>query len=267
MLRELDRIEIESVSGGEGNLIVVTGERYRDEFLEDYLARSRFESIDLGPMAQPQLEEAPSDSNLQHECPFENETAEDSEHPEGFDSELDKKIDEAAAAVGEEIASKSDSLTREYSAVIWVDANGNVHTTSVQPGTSSTATGIGQNYSEVDFANGGKIVAIMHSHPDYTSGTVQGQAFTFNSGGSTLSSIDFDTLMNISNGSIDGADGYDSTNYRSYLAFGSQVSEFYASDQDPSFTGAGGQATWAVKSSDYNENTGQEDQAHVCPAN
>lgn len=69
--------------------------------------------------------------------------------------------------------------------------------------------------------------------------------------------------MSVADGSVAGANAYDSENYRTYLVYGGHVSEFYASDQT-SPTNTGGQKHDAVRSSDYDSNTGQQTTEGTC---
>ncbi|MGB3166189.1 MAG: hypothetical protein WBA68_05360 [Alteraurantiacibacter sp.] len=161
-------------------------------------------------------------------------------------------VDQLAAEIAREISSQTDSATREYSSVIWTDGNGAVHRTEIAPGEATNATGIGDNFAQVDFVGGGKIVAILHNHSTFVESMVQGEEglLVYNSDGHLPSSVDMNTLITVSNGTIPGREAYDPNNYRNYLLFNGRVSEFYAADQDESLLRLGGQADWAVKSSD-----------------
>lgn len=169
-------------------------------------------------------------------------------YPADFDHTLDDVADAMAAQMGAEIAAKPDVATVEYVAIIWIDANGNLHTTTIEEGLNTSAP-LDTAWAQVDWANGGKIYAIIHSHPQYVDvGSSANPNWVPAVGNGTLSSSDFDQLMSYGSGS---SPHFDSVNYRSYLVANGVVSEYYAFQQDPSQVGPPGPATWAVSSSDY----------------
>lgn len=173
-----------------------------------------------------------------------------SAYPGAFDHALDDRIDALAAQIGAEIAAKPDADKYEYGAIIWKDANGNLHTTTIDRGTTNQAP-TDKLWAQVDFAHGAEVVSILHSHPTlYNAGSVNHPNWQPATQASTLSAMDFDNLINRGSGS---EAGFDSSNYRSYLVFGSSVTEYYAFEQDQSRVGVGGQATWAVVSTDYGQ--------------
>lgn len=165
-------------------------------------------------------------------------------YPSDFDHQQDNTVDNVAAQVANVLASMPNVATQEYGAVLWKDASGNVYSTSIVNGTS---TGISQAqwqtvWSQIDFANGGEIVGMLHSHP------------TSNSNGQYLSSGDFNHLMSVADGSQ--GSGYDSTNFRMYVLYNNNVSEYYGFDQNSAYVTSGATivpATWAVKSTDYGQ--------------
>lgn len=66
--------------------------------------------------------------------------------------------------------------------MIWVDASGNVQSTTVLKGTHNTSDTHG-NWQEIHFGNGGKAVATVHSHPILHANNVQGAGPTINTQG------------------------------------------------------------------------------------
>lgn len=164
-------------------------------------------------------------------------------YPTTFNHQLDNSVDSTAASIAAEIAAKSDDGQREYGAVIWKDANGNVHRTTVTPGTDGPAANWdpASVWNQIDFANGGEVVGIIHSHPHQNTGL----------NGDTISSADFDRLMAVAQNTAGYQSGYDNVNFRDYLVYNGVVSEYYGFDQNAAYVGAGGQATWAVASTDY----------------
>lgn len=171
-------------------------------------------------------------------------------YPAGFDPAVDDAADALAAQVAAQIAAMPDIDKIEYGAIIWKDSAGALHNTTIAQG-STNATPLDGIWGQVDFANGGQVVAIMHSHPSlYNAGSVEAPNWQPATQSGTLSSTDFDQLMNYGSGA---ATGFDSANYRSYLVTGGDVKEYYAFQQDASMIGAGAQATWAVPSTDYGQ--------------
>lgn len=170
-------------------------------------------------------------------------------YPAGFDQALDNQADALAAQLGAEMAAKDDVDKREYVGIIWKDADGNLHRTTVETDGNTNSAPVDKVWPQVDFANGGKVVAIMHSHPSlFNAGSVESPNWQPAAQSGTLSSTDFDHLINYGSG---GTAGFDAANYRSYLFNGGSVKEYYSFQQDATKVGAGGQANWAVTSSDY----------------
>jgi hypothetical protein len=188
-------------------------------------------------------------------------TALNSTHADGFDVTSDRQADRLAEQIGLEIRSQAEFNLREYGAVIWKDAAGGLHRTSIVAGPVSgtgngTQTPISDVWSQIDFAGGGRIAAFIHSHPPvYNAASLQNPIFNPAPLSGTLSGGDFRTLIDVSRGQGAFRTGYDNVNFRQYLVTGTGVREFYASDQDVSRYGESGQATWAVQSSDYQTNT------------
>jgi hypothetical protein len=114
-------------------------------------------------------------------------------------------------------------------------------------------------WSQIDFRNGGRVVAFVHSHPPmYNASSVANPIFGTATLSGTLSHGDFQTLLNISQAVAPlYSRGYDNVNFRQYLVTGAGTREFYASDQNAAYINTPGQATWAVQSSDYAINTSQ----------
>ena len=173
-------------------------------------------------------------------------------YPSGFDHALDSAVDQMASQLAATIAAMPDIDKREHGAVVWRDAAGNLHATTIAAGTENE-TPLDGIWSQIDFAGGGQVLAILHSHPTlYNAGSAENPIWLPSTDSDTLSSGDFDHLMSAGRG---GLGGYDATNYREYLVYNGALMEYYAFDQDPSKIGAGAQAIWAVKSTD----TGQGD--------
>lgn len=168
----------------------------------------------------------------------------------GFDPAMDDRADALAAQLGAQIAAMPDADKYEYGALIWKDASGNLHTTTIERGTTNT-TPLGAMWGQVDFANGGQVVGVIHSHPTlYNAGSADVPNWQPATQGGTLSSGDFDQMLDRAAGNVPG---FDAANSRSYLVYGNVVSEYYAKDQNAAMYGAGGQASWAVPSSDYGQ--------------
>ena len=157
-----------------------------------------------------------------------------------------------AADIAKEFLNQPTAATHEAIALIWVDGAGNVQRTGVHVGVPYWAP-IELCYPEVDFANGGQIVGIIHSHSShYQSGA--GLSAVGNDI-HALSNTDFDTLLGAANGKYGG---FDNLNIRSYIAQNGAVQEYYAFDQDASQIGQDDSRTVdSVRSTDFYENAGQ----------
>ena len=82
------------------------------------------------------------------------------EYPYGFDHALDAQVDALAAQIAAEMATKPNSNLIEYGAVIWRDAAGNVHRTTLAEGTTRNVD-LSSIWGQIQ----GQILAIVHSHP------------------------------------------------------------------------------------------------------
>lgn len=174
------------------------------------------------------------------------------DYPTTFDHVLDERIDQAAKSLANLMATKPNFDKIEYSAVLWKDASGNVHATDAFPGNTGTAP-LNQAWAQVDFAHGGEVVGIIHSHPTvWNQGTEANPVWAPVLDSSYPSSQDFNNLMDVA---ANPQPGYDVDNYRSYIVSGQNVNEYYAFQQDPGMVHGGGQATWAVSSTDYTVNS------------
>lgn len=169
-------------------------------------------------------------------------------YPAAFDHAQDDQIDSLAGSIAKQISDKSDVNRTEYGAVIWRDANGNLHSTTIVKG-DANHTPISNVWNEIDFEHGGQVVAIIHSHPsEYNADSKDYPNWQPQPSGNTLSSGDFDNLMDYGSKTHSGID---TNNYRSYLVFQGEVKEYYAFDHDSANVSRGGQATWAIPSYDY----------------
>jgi hypothetical protein len=173
-----------------------------------------------------------------------------STYPTEFNNIIDHRVDNLAALLGEQMGEMPNVDKVEYVALIWEDTYGILHTTSIDEGTYNTSP-LDEVWSQVDFAHDAEVVAIMHTHPTlYNAGSAENPNWQPATQSGTLSSGDFDQLMEYGSGT---AAGFDGDNYRSYLVNNGTVREYYAFDQNPDMIGLGGQATWAVASSDYGQ--------------
>lgn len=174
-----------------------------------------------------------------------------SNYPVGFDKAADKRVDLLAKQLAQQIFSKPDVFRKEYGAIIWRDSAGNFHATTIRAGTDRSID-LTPLFSQIDFAGGGKIVAVMHSHPvEYNMGTEENPNWGANPNAMHLANADFNGLMSAYN----GLTGYDSPLYREYLVYNGNVREFYGFDQNPpENVDPSAPATYAIASSDYDSN-------------
>lgn len=169
-------------------------------------------------------------------------------YPAGFDPVLDDTLDSAAAQLGSAIMAMSDAATQSYAALIWRDGAGTVHTTSIAA-IAGNADPVDALRAQVDFAGGGQILSVLQSHASlFNAGSAESPNWQPVPQSDILSSVDFDRLLANGGGAVAGVD---TANYRSYLVTQTGITEYYAFEQDASYVGAGGAATWAVQSSDY----------------
>lgn len=174
-------------------------------------------------------------------------------YPSSFDVNLDISIDQFVENVASQIQAMPDVDKIEYLAAVWIDSSGNLHVTSIEKGAKTSAE-FDKIWNQIDFNNGGKVVAYIHSHPtlyNATSNTNPTWLPVANS--EKLSAPDFDELMRVSSG--DAGYGFDADNFRSYIVSGGQTHEYYGFQQDSSRVGGNGQATWSISSTDYSSNT------------
>ena len=171
-------------------------------------------------------------------------------------SSLDQRIDAASMAVTDQIGSMSDVATREYGAIIWEDTSGSLHTTDIVSG-SATLTPLDKAWGQVDFAHGGQVVAEIHSHPTmYNYGSDASPNFQPVKDSDFPSGADFDHLMTY----VTPQNGYDAANFRQYLVVdnGNNVDKYIAADQNSANIGRPLNATWAVASNTYDQNTANQ---------
>jgi len=176
------------------------------------------------------------------------------EYPDDFDKCADKAADKLAEQIKNEMKAKDNIKRVEYGAIIWRDSEGDVHRTGVIEGTRHNVE-LDKSWSEVDFAKGGKVIGIMHSHPsEYPQSSFGGkEQWVPSTNGHDLSTGDFDNLIAQSSGS---APGFDPANMRYYLYKDGEVKEYYGFQQDAAQVKrepALG-AFWAVESNDYKGN-------------
>jgi hypothetical protein len=252
--RELSPQELEAISeggnaGGAGDGITVNGDRWGWDTTPRLSSHDWYSLWDNSNYeVQPPYDQGGGEDP----CLCNVSVVSDSQYPEDFDHELDKKVDRLAADIAKEFLNQPTAATHEAIALIWVDGAGNVQRTGVHVGVPYWAP-IELCYPEVDFANGGKIVGIIHSHPShYQSGA--GLSAVGNDI-HALSNTDFDTLLGAANGKYGG---FDNVNIRSYIAQNGAVQEYYAFDQDASQIGQDDSRTVdSVRSTDFYENAGQ----------
>ena len=174
-------------------------------------------------------------------------------YPASFDVGLDVSIDQLVENIALQIQAKPDVDKIEYAAVVWKDAAGNLHVTTIEKGLK-TSVDLTAVWGQIDFANGGKVIAYVHSHPTlYNATSNSNPTWLPIQNSDKLSSPDFDELMRVSSGAA--GHGFDADNFRSYIVSGGNTYEYYGFQQDASHIGEGGQATWVVSSSDYSTNT------------
>ena len=92
--------------------------------------------------------------------------------PEGWDDCEDREADSLAQEIKEAINNASDSDRTEYGSLIYRDADGNLQSTSLMPGTNGLWTPLGPNTQPGDFGleSWSQVVAIVHSHPIWRQG-------------------------------------------------------------------------------------------------
>lgn len=168
--------------------------------------------------------------------------------PPPSDEARDTAIDKEVCKVAKQIAALSAQNHIEYGAFIWEDAHGELHLTDITPGVHNRWTGSKDAWNQVDWAHGAKVVGQIHSHPsDQNTGSIDNPVWTDNPHYNTLSSTDFDLVIDAGRGQVPGL----SADFRSYLVTKDGVSEYNFADQDETKRKAGGQADWAVKSQSY----------------
>ncbi|MDO1558001.1 hypothetical protein Q0812_00990 [Brevundimonas sp. 2R-24] len=89
------------------------------------------------------------------------------ERPEGWSECDDRRADELARSIRDEIRNMPDSDRREYGALIYRDANGQLQRTTLMPGTNSGWTALNPASQPGDFGltSWSQVVGVVHSHP------------------------------------------------------------------------------------------------------
>lgn len=84
--------------------------------------------------------------------------------PDLYDACDDRKSDSLAQSINDEIQGKPDKDTREYGALIWKDAAGNVHRTALVPGTNGRVPWP-SDPGELGLDSYSQVIGMVHSHP------------------------------------------------------------------------------------------------------
>ena len=152
---------------------------------------------------------------------------------------LDRKADTLAKNIHDEIAAKGDQL-KEWGALIWKDASGNLHRTELVPGTATKVPLFDRTPESYGFENWGQVVGVVHSHPTHTqvvntNGTEDTSDDTFyqHSDGTNNIPISSESQAWLPSGGdhvtmddIASRAGADVPNLRQYISHGSDVKEF-----------------------------------------
>lgn len=174
-------------------------------------------------------------------------------YPPGFDQQLNKRIDALARTIAMEMRVQPDVQRWEYIAVIWRDQT-DVFRTTVKRGEARSAHPA-LVWGEIKWTAFTRVVSLIHSHPmDQQVGSATAPRWISLPQADLPSGQDFDQLLQYSGlrAEYDPVNnGFDQTNYRSYLVTRERQSKYYGFNQPASFFHAGAQATWAVRATDF----------------
>ena len=171
--------------------------------------------------------------------------------PPGFDHALDARVDALARPIGYEMQVKPNVARWEYIALIWRKGS-ELHRTTIEKGLETTAP-LDKVWPQVGWAQGGKIVAIIHSHPvEQQVGSVGRPVWIPLPNAHLPSSADFDSLIRYSGmrPEYDASRSF-ASEYRSYIVTRGIIAKYFAFDQPSGFYKVGGQAVWAVRASNF----------------
>lgn len=171
----------------------------------------------------------------------------------GFDQELNKRIDALARTIGMEMRVQPDVQRWEYVALIWRD-EARVFRTTVKRGEATSASPA-LVWDEIRWTASARVVSLIHSHPiDQQVGSDAVPRWAPLPNADLPSGKDFDQLLRYSGLRADfdpTKNGFDPSNYRSYIITRERMSKYYGFNQPASFFSAGAQATWAVRATDF----------------
>lgn len=161
-----------------------------------------------------------------------------------YDACEDREADTLANDINVEMQGKPDLSTREYGALIWRDDAGNLHRTSLVPGTNSEVN-FPANSNDLGIDNYNRVVGMVHSHPSLVYLTETQQWVQASSGG-------------IHGGDWRAADGWlqmhsiSKSNFTMYVSYQGTMKEYDFHDNTNLALRSAYDSTGSQESGDYN---------------
>lgn len=185
-------------------------------------------------------------------------------YPEGFDYAQDRAADALATWLHGQIVANPDK-THEYGAYIY-SVNGVVYSTALIKGTAnetfvkldangnavidpSTGRPVGLTWAEMGVPANAVIVGAVHSHPSLSQNVQGSPPVPSHPDGWAPSDGD---MIGMQTMVTSGQYNVDPVNYRIYISFGNDITEFYSSHQSYNLIGSSPNATWATPAPDEN---------------